>query len=74
MVTINGISYSQAQYNVADAARLLGISRETLYALMRANKIPWSAVGTQRRISASSIQAYISGTLAKTDKGGASNE
>ncbi|MBU3055841.1 helix-turn-helix domain-containing protein [Pseudomonas indica] len=43
-------------YRVNEAARLLGASRGTLYALMKAGKLAWVPFGADRRIPAAEVQ------------------
>lgn len=44
-----------------EAARLLSISRSTLYVLMERDEIPSVKVGGSRRIRRSALEAYVEG-------------
>lgn len=44
---------------LAEAMRLLGISRTTLYALMRTGDLPYVKVRSDRRIARADIDLYV---------------
>ena len=46
---------------VKDVAKLLGISRNTTYRLVRSKKLPSIRVGRQIRIPRSALEEYING-------------
>ena len=54
-VTING----QAAFSVSSAAKLLDMSKPTVYKLMDDGVLAWVRVGADRRITAKSIQRLL---------------
>ena len=49
----------QIAINVTEAARLLGLSRPTVYALMRREDFPAFQVGTRRLISREGLARWV---------------
>lgn len=46
-------------YTINDAARILSVTRETLYRWMAAGRLRYVHAGNRRRIRESDIQAFI---------------
>jgi len=46
-------------YRVEDAAELLGVSRATLYELLRVGVVESVAIGRSRRIPRQALEAYV---------------
>jgi excisionase family DNA binding protein len=60
---INGkgstVEHKAALYRVTEVMRLLGLSRTTVYELMRTGRLRTVAEGRSRRIPASAIDEYV---------------
>jgi excisionase family DNA binding protein len=46
-------------YTINEACSATGLSRTTLYELMNSGKLPYSLVGTRRRILRESLEKFI---------------
>lgn len=57
---------SKRLYTIPEACALLGISRSSLYRLIKANEIRTLKVGSLRRVSDSAIQKFIDVQTRKT--------
>lgn len=55
--------------NADDVAALLGVSRDWIYAEVRANRIPHVRLGRNVRFRASAIEAWIAGIERGTSQG-----
>ena len=47
------------QVEVTEAARLLGYSRSTIYAMLRSGELPSTLHGSSRRIPVTALRAWI---------------
>jgi excisionase family DNA binding protein len=48
-----------ALLTVSEATQRLGVSRTTLYNMMRRGDLAWVQVGAHRRVEETAVQAYI---------------
>lgn len=49
----------QLTYSVADAARAIGIGKNTMYELVAAGRVPHLRIGRSIRIPVASLQAWV---------------
>lgn len=58
-VTAEPLVGDRLAYTVAEAARLVGISRSGLYKLIRAGEIETVKIGAARRVTPEAIRAFL---------------